>query len=534
MATTYNDKAGRQKILEGLWLIGIEPAQLNVSADLAGPAFLDALHRNGVHDEFIGRAIRGVDWRATSEDSQAPLYQKVASLLRASGYRQDEIDRFYKDAARDGNNPRFVMDILTRDFNDRSAGAMIHKATGGKAPDGAVWNPFRTDTPPNNVDMRYGGAGVLATNLPPGYSATEPPNPTAFRGETVRPNQTTGVPTPPAGIGRALPATPGAPNLAGKTGAPGGPGGPGGPGAPGNMGPGIPPPKPLTPAERKEQLEGTYGWAATFMNDPEVAVIIHDVMSGTISDAEADRRWRNTGFYKRTTAAERTWAIFEKSDPADAAGQLQDQADTITSRARGLGFAITPARAMQIATVSKKHGWSDQEINAALASEVKYDPTGAKTGVLAQIKKARNDQLVPLSDQAMTQWAQAIVGGTRTLQDFEAYLKDQAKSLFPTIGTSLDTMSVKQYLSPYEETIKNTLGQTEIDWTDPKWFRFVNTVNDKGERGVMSIADMQRTIITDGQYGYDKTEKGKQAKGGLARSILEDFGFLTSSERSAF
>ncbi len=510
MATGYQSREDRQKILEGLWLIGIEPTQLNVSADLQGQAFLDALHANGVHDEFIGRAIRGVDWRAESEGS-APLYQKVAALLRTSGYRQDEVDRFYNDARRDGNNPQFVMDLLTRDFNDRTAGAMIYKATGGKAPQGAIWNPFRGDVPPREVDTRFGSVGVLTV-----------PGPV---------NELPQGPTPVQQKQQAAKAPPGPPTVSGAT--PGPTGAPGaGAGAGGGGGYTPPPVKPVTPEERRANLQGRYGWAAALLDDPEVARIVGDVMSGQISEAEADRRWKSSNFYKTTAANERAWLILEKSDPADAAQQLQAQIDSITSRAMTQGVRLDPERARQIALASKKNGWSDQMINQALASEIAWDPKGAKTGTLAQIKAAQQSQLVPLSDQAMTQWSQAIVGGTRTIEDFQAYLKDQAKSLFPTISTSLDSMTVRQYLDPYEQTIKKTLGETtQVDWSDPKWFRFVNSNDDKGQRQVMSIADMQRTLVTDGQYGYDRTENGKQAKASLAQTIMEDFGFMSAGGR---
>lgn len=171
-------------------------------------------------------------------------------------------------------------------------------------------------------------------------------------------------------------------------------------------------------------------------------------------------------------------------------------------------------------------------IASSIASEAKYDPSGAKTGVMAQIKESQQNMLVPLGDQAMTQWAQAIVGGTQTIADFQAYLKDQAKSLFPTLSTYLDQTpggTVKTYLDPYAQTISKTLGMPagDIDWMDPKWFRFVNASDPKtGERRTVDIADVARTIIADPQYGFDQSNNGKQQKAAFAQTMLKDWGFM--------
>lgn len=519
MAVTYNDKAGRQKILEGLWLIGIEPGQLNVSADLEGAAFLDSLHRNGVDDNFIGRAMAGVEWRAPG--GSAPLSQKLADLLRVSGYRQDEVERFLSDAQHyggtgvSGEDPKSILSVLTNIFGDRSAGAMLYKATGGKATTGALWNPFRTDVPPKGVDTTFGSMGTITV---PGPVNELPQGPTLIQQKQ-----------------QAAAAPPGAPTITGRTsGAPGAPGA----GRPGPGAPGTPPPVKLTPEQIRADIETRYGWAAAFMDIPEVANILNLAANGTINAEEANRRWLSTDYYRSTSVNQRNWRILEKTGPGEAAAQLEDQVTSIKSKAQTLGVTIDEGRIRQIAKMSKEFGWSDQMINASLASEVKWDPSGAKTGVMAQIKASQQSQLVPLSDQSMTQWAQAIVSGAKTQSDFDAYLKDQAKSLFPTMANYLDTTpggTVKQYLDPYAQTISQTLGMPagDINWMDPKWFRFVNASDPKtGQRGMVDIADVQRTIISDGQYGYDQTNNGKQAKAGLAKTILQDWGFIAPGTNS--
>lgn len=446
--------------------------------------------------------------------------------LLAMGY-DPAVVRSFADA---DVNRRFLADAVTRALRAGVSEADIQKAL-------RVTRLAATGDP----DAAIRELGVDPNNLPPESRAafdaiaTRQPLPFLDRGDIGwrdmgRPveQQRSGTGGPPS-----QPASAGAPTLSGQV--PGA--GAGAPGAGAGPGAGAtPPPRKLTPAEIRADIEARYGWAAAFMDIPEIAQIMNDAANGTISAEEANRRWLGSNYYKSTSVNERNWRMLEKSSPGEAAQQMEGQVTTISQRANGLGIDLDPARVKQIAELSKRFGWSDQQIAAAIASEAKYDPTGAKTGVMAQIKEAQQNMLVPLSDQSMTQWAQAIIKGDQTIEDFNAYLKDQAKSLFPTLATYLDQTpggNVKTYLDPYAQTISKTLGMPagDIDWMDPKWFRFVNASDPKtGERRTVDIADVQRTLIADPQYGFDQTANGKQQKASFARTVLQDWGYLAGNE----
>lgn len=364
-------------------------------------------------------------------------------------------------------------------------------------------------------------------------------------GRQLTPITTRGVPQSPGygvrgqgGAGAGTDAGPGAPTLSGATSTPAAPAAPGaGPGAPA-----TPAAKPLSPDQIKADIQTRYGWGAALMDIPEVAAILNRVGSGPgqINAEEADRLFKGTDWYRSTSETQRKWKVLEGTNPGDAKAQLQLQIDSITAKAQTQGVTVAPERIRQIAEMSKRNGWSDQMINAALASEIRWDPDGTKTGVMAQVKAAQQSMLVPMSDQTMTQWAQAIVSGAKSVEDFQGYLKDQAKSLFPTMANYLDTTpggDVRTYLDPYAETIGKTLGMNpgDIDWMDPKWYRFVNSSDPKtGERRTVDIADVQRTLIVDPQYNYDSTANGKTQKASLARNILEDWGFMAKSSQGGF
>lgn len=540
MATTIRDRGGRQKILEGLWLIGIEPTQLGISPDVDGTAFIDALHKNGVHDEFIRRAIAAVDWRA---DDRKPLPMRIADWLRASGYREDEVARFNDELRKAGGteSPTEINGILTRLFNERTAGAVLHKATGGKGVEGAVWNPFRTDTPPKGVNMKFGGGGILATNLPAGMSYTEPPNPKAYGGERVRPAQTAGVPTPPPGIGRTPPAAPPGPATPHQPlappkdqKAPGGPGGPAGGGLPA-----MPDTRPVwqregrepTPQEIDDFVHDNFGADAWFMDVPEIKAELTQMARDGITDpAEARRRISATQWYKNTASSARLWHAKERSDPASAMSDITEQTDFLQAQADQLGVTVEPARLRYIAESSLRFGWSPSQINRAIAAEFRYDPKSkVQATKVVEMKEQAKKYLVPLSDEAIQTWATGLMSGQFNQASYDQYLKDTAKSLFPQLVSAIDQgMTVAEYVDPYKQIAAQTLEMNPdtIDFMDPKWRQAFDQKDDKGNRTIMTLSEWSSKIRTDKTYGYDKTQRGVQEASQFANSLLRKFGAI--------
>lgn len=493
------------RLLNGLLALGYDPAQVQAFSDrdpsrrFLGDAITRAL-RAGISEADIRKAINFDEVARTEHD---PV-RRVQRLAEALGLDTGRISQL---AAQRGNTPDAWINAVEQ---VRHASQMTGSASGS-------YNPMADTT------FRQYATSQQATYVGKAGAVNQP---------GVHPAEGA---LPSTGL-RGYHDTAAPPTLGGQTPGAGGPapGTGGGPGAGG-----TPPPVRLTPEQIRADIESRYGWAAAFVDIPEVAKILQDAADGRISAEEANRRWLGTNYYKETSVNERNWRILEKSNPGEARVQMESQYNSILSRAKGLGVDLDPARAKQIADMSKRFGWSDQQIAASLASEVKWDPNGAKTGVMAQIKGAQQAQLVPLSDQAMTQWAGSIVSGDKSLDDFNAYLKDQAKSLFPTIANYLDTTpggTVKTYLDPYAQTISQTLGMPagDINWMDPKYYRFVNASDPKtGQRRTVDIADVQRTLIADPQYNYDQTANGKQQKASLARTVLSDWGFIADTGTKA-
>jgi hypothetical protein len=492
-----------KQVLEGLWGLGIDEATLaRISTAGTTGQFFSRLKAAGVTDAQISGAQRLTDWRPSKDLTPGA---NVRSLLEAMG-----VDPKTYTPQGPGAGPLTYDQLLTNvSATNPQVATNLRIKLGLPVEAGLpVWNPFRGDKP----------AGTPPPGAPP------PKGPGLIKGPTKpEPGLRPGVGVPPGGA------------------PPGGLPPPGG-GAlpPGGVPPGgptlttTPVEKPLTPDQRRERIAATYGWASALADDPEIAKILNDVANGTISEVKADQLYKSSNFYKTFNSRAREWKIMEGTDPVDAARKKRENLGNILAIAKSMGITEPDMGRMErLNDFVLSMGMSDADVRRSLSSEMRYDPDGAKTGISAQLKNISREWLVPLSDQAMTSWVQAVAGGTKTVEEFTEYNRGMAKSMFPSLGTALDdpAITTRKYMDPYAQDTANLLGinAADIDWMDPKYMRAFNQVDPKtNQRTVMSRSDWQRTLMKDPTYKYDETTHGKQQKQALTTGLMEMFGFKFS------
>ena len=182
-----------------------------------------------------------------------------------------------------------------------------------------------------------------------------------------------------------------------------------------------------------------------------------------------------------------------------------------------------------------RYGWTQTDLQRAIGAEWHYDPSSSKqAAAVSQMKQDARNWLVPLSDQAIQTWGQGLISGTTTQDQFQQYLRDNAKSLFPQLTNLIDShqgdpsFTINTFVDPYREQAANLLGinTDEIDMSDPKWRRALDVVDPKtGTRRIMTLDEWNSTLKTDKTYGYDRTSKGINEALNLAQSLKASLGF---------
>lgn len=278
------------------------------------------------------------------------------------------------------------------------------------------------------------------------------------------------------------------------------------------------------------QIRQSYGYVSWMMEDPELAGLLAEYVRAGWSPDEMRRRLQGTRWWQAHSAAERAWVELSGAQPAEAKSQIQAQKDAFGAAASKLGIEIAPERLEQMATDSLRFGWTPQQKELAIAAEFRYNPTAPVQGaVVGDLKEQAAQYLVPLSDATIEQWARQIVGGQVGADAFEAYLKEQAKGLFPALSAALDAgQTVRQYADPYVEIAARELqlNPNDIDLNDSKWNRpFYQLLDPKtGERGVMSLDEWREELRSNDIYGFSGTQQGEQEQYALVSALNRAMG----------
>lgn len=474
--------ASNAQIRESLWGLGV-PEELLRGIKTAGSSlqFYKLLEAKGIDRGKITSAERLADWRPPKDRT---LPDQLTEILKLAGAKPGQLQEILAPTT---TGRTYTADELfanvTRVLGSQVATNLQIKM--GQPPKGGEWNPFRTDKPKIQP-----GTGPMA----PGHRPLVRPG--------VEP--TTGI---PGGLGGAV-----------------------GGGAGGLIDQALLANPDLTIQDVDSIIQQSYGFSAYALEIPEVKSILDQAAREDWDEERIKGAITSTRFWATTSDAERGWMALEKQDPATAARRKREQVENLRGQAKKLGFTVDERRLNQIADLSLRWGWSAEQSNKSLASEFKFDPTGQKNQLSRTMKQKAADYAIPLSDAAVQQWGQKIIGGEATEEEFNAYLSEQAKSMFPSLSVALDRgITVRQYVDPYVQIAADTLEipPDQINIADPKWLRAINQTDPKtGDRTSMTLTEWQDTLRQDPTYGWDKTKQARQQATQLSTSVLKTFGAM--------
>ena len=309
-------------------------------------------------------------------------------------------------------------------------------------------------------------------------------------------------------------------NIAASGSAPAASGGGGVPGATG-----LPDGTPADPAAAIAE----YGYIAELANSvPDIKKVLTQAVQEGWEPSRFQAEIQKTGWWQKTTESQRQVEVLKKTQPQEYRRQRQQMIDFMVITARNLGVEEGKQRIFILAERALSLGWSEAEVQRFLAADVKVKETG-NTGATAVTVESLKEQAaqygVPLSDKTMQMWTTQILRGMVPAESFEAYLKEQAKSLFPGLAAAIDSgVNVRQYVDPYVQMYAQTLEKNPnaITLDDPHIQKALYQVGKDGTRTTMSLGDY-------GQYlretpDYRKTRTGMELAARAAEMITDTWG----------
>lgn len=284
-----------------------------------------------------------------------------------------------------------------------------------------------------------------------------------------------------------------------------------------------------SPAEQEAYVRGHYGYLAGWLDDPEVGPKLRQAAKDGWDEKHLEGELSTTVWWASHSDAQRKRQNEERIDPATYRAGITQKRGEVEAEAGRQGVTIPPDRLDLIAADAYKSGMSPLQLTAAVGSEFHYDPQAAKQpGEVGNLKEIASSYLVPLDDGTIDQWTRDILAGRSTDAAFTEYMKGQAKSLFPTMGSAIDSgQTVAQYVAPYKSAIAQTLEipSTSVDFMDPKYMRLLTSIDPKTNQPVAKpIYQALTDLRTDPSYGYSKTSGAKEQAAQFSTQLAQTWG----------
>ena len=153
------------------------------------------------------------------------------------------------------------------------------------------------------------------------------------------------------------------------------------------------------------------------------------------------------------------------------------------------------------------------------------------TGKVGQIEKIADDYVIPLSDQAMNEWAKSS-----DPKAFKAYAEQVACGMYPTFAPQIQAgLVTRVLLDPYIQVAQQVLGpvMNEPNWSDPKWSAALQGGMDPktGRPVPMQLDEWRKFLMQHPGHGWDKTPQAMERAQQFAQVLNQGFNTPQGSEQ---
>lgn len=282
-----------------------------------------------------------------------------------------------------------------------------------------------------------------------------------------------------------------------------------------------------TDADTAKSLYGYLGW---FVDHPVIGPIILQAAQEQWDIGRLQGALAKTSWWKKTSETARRWDALVASDPATAERRRDETSVSIGLLAARLGMRLGNQRLSEISQSATRFGWNEQEIQLALAAEMKFNPHENEGGIMgkymATVKALAAQYMVPINEQQAWQWSRRLVSGASTIEAVQAQFTSLAKARFPQLSKEIDQgVTPGDFFTPYRNAIAEQLevAPEAVNLMDSKWAPVVSFRSEKrGELRPMTVSEATRFARM--QPGWGNTENAKETVAQASQAMLDMFG----------
>jgi hypothetical protein len=231
-----------------------------------------------------------------------------------------------------------------------------------------------------------------------------------------------------------------------------------------------------------------------------------------------------TKYYSNTSTARKNW---DQTSPEDKKMQIESKKAAIRKRYGFLNLREDDVSAF--ALYGLQTGMGDDLFDYYVYNQASggYNILEATPDAIVMRNLARAYNYNPPYLDALITSALTgkpyMSGEVVTLEGLRRRAIDNAKQAYGHLSTNLDSYTLEEIFQPYQDIAADVLElpKTSINLSDPKFSAALRPTKD-GQQ--MTIGDWQTEIMSNPEYGYQRTNKAKRMARNLGAIILEMFG----------
>lgn len=254
-----------------------------------------------------------------------------------------------------------------------------------------------------------------------------------------------------------------------------------------------------------------FGFLQEFLDKhPSVKNLIDQAVNQEWSETRFLAELKQTKWWEKNSAAERSWTRLVVEDPSEAKRQEDVARERIAMLARNMGVDLDKQQLDNFALRAVRLGLEDFELQAMIGAKFSMKGKGATTGeagtTLDQLRTMADEYGVNISHSALRKMTSNVLQGDMTVQGLEDRFRQKAMQRYPSLRDDLQRgYTVREVSDDYLQAASQVLGMpTEMmDMSDRKWAAFLQS--DEKKKEPMSIDEWVAHVKQDQKYGYNQS-----------------------------
>ncbi len=281
----------------------------------------------------------------------------------------------------------------------------------------------------------------------------------------------------------------------------------------------------------KTDQASAFGYSLAFFNStPELKKLLDQAVSGNWDSTRFAAAFRNTQWFAKNSDTYRQYLALQKSDPATFAQRNTAMQSKVTDLAARLGAPQDSKTVNGIATSALQFGWSDQQIQDAVAGTVNLGKALSGGALTAQgtVAQALSDYGVTMSSATQGHYIRGLLQGTMSAADVSAAARQLAIGTYPALAQALNSgQTLKQIADPYIQSYAQTLevDPNTVKVTDPLVQQALQSTDAKGTPAQQPLWKFQQTLRADPRW--KQTQNAQDALMTQTTSLLKNMGLIS-------